>query len=261
MTSEPSVDDPIQAIALLEEPNRRRLYELVARSTEAVGRDDAAATLGMSRELAAFHLDRLVAAGLVDTEYRRRGPRSGPGAGRPAKLYRRSDLEVALSLPRRQYDLAADLLATTLDRLPGHSAVDVAATVARERGTAAGRAARPPGTRSGQRRRLSALIEVLELSGYEPHADPAAGTVWLRNCPYHALAEDHRPLTCGMNMAWAEGVIEGVGAPVSAELDPVPGRCCVVFHPVQASPEPDGAATRTGAARAVAKSSTGVPPK
>ena len=111
------LNDPIDAVAALAEPTRRALYDLVAASDEPVGRDDAVTALGISRELAAFHLDRLVAAGLLTPEYRRRSGRTGPGAGRPAKLYRRSDRSVEVSLPPRHYDRAADLMATALRRV------------------------------------------------------------------------------------------------------------------------------------------------
>jgi len=232
MTRKSVVVDPIEAIAQLEEPNRQRLYDLVIAGREPVGRDDAAAALGISRELAAFHLDRLAAAGLLETEYRRRSGRSGPGAGRPAKLYRRADRDVVVSLPPRRYDLAADLMATALDRLGVASGAEVAADVARERGGAAGAdARRKAGARQGSRRALAGLLDLLRGAGYEPEVDAATGTVSLRNCPYHALAEGHRALTCGMNFAWAEGVLDGLGSPVGVELAPEPGRCCVVFRP------------------------------
>ena len=46
-----------------------------------------------------------------------------------------------------------------------------------------------------------------------------------------ALVADHRDVTCGMNLAWAEGVIDGLRVPgVRAELAPEPGRCCVVLR-------------------------------
>ena len=231
MRKMPGVDNPIEAVALLEEPNRQHLYDLVVSSHELVGRDDSAAALGISRELAAFHLDRLVEAGLLETEYRRRSGRTGPGAGRPAKLYRRADREVAVSLPPRHYDLAADLMATALDRLGNGAAVDAVTTVARERGTAVGAdARRQAGARPGRRRSLTGLLDVLRGAGYEPQIETSNGTVRLRNCPYDALVSDHRDLTCGMNLAWAEGVIDGLGAPASAELAPEPGHCCVVFR-------------------------------
>ena len=118
---QPLADDPIQAVALLDEPNRQRLYDLVAANLDPTGRDAAAAALGISRELAAFHLDRLVQGGLLETEYRRPSGRTGPGAGRPAKLYRRANSQVAISLPPRNYAFAADVMATALDRSGGAS--------------------------------------------------------------------------------------------------------------------------------------------
>jgi predicted ArsR family transcriptional regulator len=228
----PAVDDPIAAVALLEEPNRQRLYDLVAARQEPVGRDDAAVALGISRELAAFHLDRLAQAGLLETEYRRRNGRTGPGAGRPAKLYRRSDREVMISLPPRHYDLAADLLASAFGRMDGMSGAEALVTVARGRGTTLGAGARrKAGVRPGHRRLGTALMDVLRGAGYEPQIDTANGTVWLGNCPFDALATDHRDLTCGMNLAWAEGVVDGLGSPVSVELAPEPSHCCVTFNP------------------------------
>ncbi len=247
MTTNTAADDPIEAVALLEAPTRRRLYELVAASPEPVGRDDAATTLDISRELAAFHLDRLLEAGLLQAEYRRRSGRRGPGAGRPAKLYRRADREVAIALPPRHYDLAADLMATALDRLSGVSGAAVAEEVARERGRGAGTSARrEAGGRPSPRRLLPQLVDLLGGAGYEPAIDATTGTVSLRNCPYHALSTLHRELTCGMNLAWAEGVIDGLRANVRAELAAAPGRCCVVFRPgagdattaTEAGPEP-----------------------
>ncbi len=235
----PVVADAIEAVAQLGEPNRQRLYDLVATSREPVGRDDAATALGMSRELAAFHLDRLVEAGLLQTEYRRRSGRSGPGAGRPAKLYRRADREVAISLPPRRYDFAADVLADGLDRLEGTSGTDAVAAVARERGTALGLdARRQAGRRPSGRRLRSSLLDLLRDAGYAPEVDQASGTVCLGNCPYHALAASHRSLTCGMNLAWAGGVTDALaGSGLRPELDPKPGYCCVVFRPADGRTE------------------------
>jgi predicted ArsR family transcriptional regulator len=225
--------DAIEAVAQLEEPNRRRLYDLVVESHEPVGRDDASETLGISRELAAFHLDRLVEVGLLEARFRRRGGRTGPGAGRPAKLYSRATREVAVSLPPRSYDVAADVMATAFERLAGTPAVETVTSVARERGAAAGREARrSAGRRPGGRRLRAGLLDVLSEAGYEPETDPTDGTVVLRNCPFDSLVANHRELTCGMNLAWAEGVVSALGnADTSLELAPEPGRCCVLVHP------------------------------
>ncbi len=232
MMQELSVADPIGAVALLDEPNRRRAYDLVAASHEPVGRDDMAAALGISRELAAFHLDRLVTGGLLETEYRRRSGRTGPGAGRPAKLYRRTERHVSVSLPPRQYEHAADVFATGLDRLADASGVDTVAEVARKRGAELGfEARRSAGPRPSRRRLLTALLDLLRRAGYEPDVDTASGAVWLRNCPYHDLVANHRELTCGMNVAWAEGVATAVDSRLRPELTAKIDYCCVVFKP------------------------------
>ncbi len=231
MPKGPGAEDPIGAVASLAEPTRRRLYDLVVARGEPVGRDDAVEALGISRELAAFHLDRLVDAGLLEAEYRRLSGRTGPGAGRPAKLYRRAERDVEISLPARHYDRAADLMATALARLGGASGIEALAAVARERGSAVGVEARQLAEgRPGSSRSLSRLVDVLRVAGYEPRLEPD-DRVCLGNCPYRALAADHRDLTCGMNLTWAEGVVAGLGVQdVTVELAPAPGRCCVVFQ-------------------------------
>jgi predicted ArsR family transcriptional regulator len=229
MTKTPSTE-AIEAVAQLEEPNRRRLYELVVASREPVGRDAAAEALGMSRELAAFHLDRLVEVGLLETEFRRRGERTGPGAGRTAKFYRRAAHDVAVSLPPRRYEAVAEVMASALDRLPETAAIE-ARSVARERGIETGAAARASADAdAGAGEPLTELLEILDSGGYEPQLDPATGSLWLRNCPYQTVATEHRTLICGMNEAWAEGVVSGLGTPLDIELAPEPGRCCVIFH-------------------------------
>ena len=230
------MNDQIDAVATLAEPTRRRLYDLVAASDDPVGRDDAVAALGISRELAAFHLDRLVAAGLLRPNTGGAAAGRAPVRGRPAKLYRRAGPSVEISLPPRRYERAAELMATALGRLARRSGIEALAGVAREQGAAVGvDASRTTGARSGRLGSLQRLVDVLRGAGYEPRIEPD-GRVCLRNCPYDALVAEHRDLTCGMNLAWAEGVLEGLQvADVEATLAPDPSRCCVVFHASSAS--------------------------
>lgn len=231
MTDDMPALDPVTAVALLDEPTRRRVYEVVAASHEPVGRDDMAAELDISRELAAFHLDRLVRGGLLETEYRRRSGRSGPGAGRPAKLYRKADRELAVSIPPRQYAAAADVFAEGLSRLRDPAATAAVAEVARERGVELGfEARRNAGRRPSRRRLLAALLDLLGQAGYEPEVDQTTGSVCLRNCPYHALVADHREMTCGMNLAWADGVAMAVDDRLQPVLTAKQGYCCVEFQ-------------------------------
>jgi predicted ArsR family transcriptional regulator len=190
------MDDVFGALA---DPVRRELYRWVVAQAEPVSRDQAAAGSGVPRHTAKFHLDRLVADGLLETEFRRLTGRRGPGAGRPAKLYRRSARQVSLTLPPRQYELAAQIMAAALDRGGGPEALATAAVEAGRRGTS------------------------LEALGYEPHERD--GVVELLNCPFHALAAEHTTLVCGMNLHLVGALLEGTRR--RAVLDPAPGRCCV----------------------------------
>ena len=221
--------DSIDAVATLAEPTRRRLYEWVVGERRAVGRDEAANALNVGRPLAAFHLDRLVEAGLLVTEYRRLTGRSGPGAGRPAKLYRRVDGDVAVSLPDRRYELAARLFAEGLEADAGQDPAAAVATAATRVGRRLGEEARRrAGPRPTKRRREEALLEVLDGSGYEPR--PVDGEIRFANCPFDALVEDHRPLICAANVALAGGLLDEVGASgLVARLEPRPGWCCVAI--------------------------------
>jgi predicted ArsR family transcriptional regulator len=232
----PNRTDDFEAVALLEEPARRALYDWVVAQGRAVSRDEAAAGAGVSRALAAFHLDRLVDHQLLVPEYRRLTGRTGPGAGRPAKLYRRGPREVAVSLPQRQYEVPARMFAETIEQLAGRVPPDALRDSARRLGRAAGTAARRrAGPRPGRGRRRAALLEALRERGYEP-LEQASGGIRLGNCPYHALVDDHRDLVCGMNVALGEGLLEGIGdADLVARLDPQPGLCCLAIAPAEDS--------------------------
>jgi predicted ArsR family transcriptional regulator len=215
----------VAAVAALAEPTRRRLYDHVARQAAPVGRDDVAEALGVPRATAAFHLDRLVSEGLLDVHFERRSGRTGPGAGRPAKLYRRSECAVTVSLPERRYDLAGELLATALVEAErsgeGPAAVLYREAFARGRELAAGMA-----DEAGR----EAVVQVLEDHGFEPRAEDDA--IALANCPFHTLAREHTELVCGMNLRLLEGVLDGVpGARLTAALHPEAGRCCVRLEP------------------------------
>ena len=221
MVSRP-LPDRVAALAALDDPVRRAVLDLVARAPAAVSRDQAAHALKVSRRAAAFHLDRLADQGLLAVEYRRPPGRSGPGAGRPAKLYRRAELEVAVSVPERHYDLVGGLLAAAVTESidTGTAVQEVLHRTAYDTGKAIGAAA-------------GDLLAALEESGYEPRQEgPDSGAVVLGNCPFHRLARQFTALVCGVNLELLRGVADGAGDSYAlAELDPGPGRCCVRLRP------------------------------
>src|SRR3954469_6497490 len=220
----------VAAVAALAEPTRRRLYEYVVRRPPPVRRDDVAGALGVARPTTAFHLDRLVADGLLDVHYERRSGRTGPGAGRPAKLYRRAESSVAVSLPERHYDLAGELLAAAM--VEAEQSGERPAAVLDRRAFRRGRELAGQVAGGGP----EAALQVLEENGFEPR--PADDGIALANCPFHALAQEHTELVCGMNLRLLEGVLDGIpDAGLVATLRPEEGMCCVHLDPPRAASE------------------------
>jgi predicted ArsR family transcriptional regulator len=227
------LEEQVAGVALLDDPVRRSLYLFAAESAEAVSREQAAAAVGVQKALAAFHLDKLADAGLLDVEYRRLTGRSGPGAGRPAKLYRRSERQIEVSLPQREYDLAGRLLAEAI------AAAEASGRPVREElerasfalGESLGRKVLElvPG-RSSRAKHEAALLEVLRTHGFEPRR--VGRDVVLANCPFHTLAREHTELVCGMNLHLLRGVRSVLPLGDDAlepRLEPEPGQCCVKF--------------------------------
>ena len=213
----------LAALSGLDDPVRGQLYEFVAGSAGPVSREEAAAAAGIGRGLAAYHLDKLVALGLLTACYQRPAGRTGRGAGRPAKVYRRSEREFTVTVP-------PCLLAQAMAADGNGSRAGLQA-VAHQCGAELGK--RHRGGRYRRAGARQATEAALRDHGFEPWHDQA-GSTWLRNCPFRQLASEHPDLICGMNLALIEGITAGLGASeLSPALDPGPGRCCVVIRAAQ----------------------------
>lgn len=215
-------DQGLSALAELAEPLRRRIYDFVAESRSALSKDDVARAVGIGRSLAAYHLDRLLTAGFLTASYARKTGRSGPGAGRTAKLYAVSDRQFGASVPPRDYEQMGRLLAEAVERDESGAAQ-----------AAAEQAAYEEGRNTGRDNRETTTADALRNRGFRPFCDED-DVVRLANCPFDRLAQEHRQLVCAVNHAFIRGLIEGLGAELRAELDPRPGLCCVAVH--RASP-------------------------
>lgn len=235
-TDPQDVDVDIVRVAALAEPIRRELYRFVAAQPGPVSRDHAAQGVGVAHHVAKFHLDKLEQDGLLDVEFRRPAGRTGPGAGRPAKLYRRSAQEIAVTLPVRRYDLAGQVMAEaiTAAAASGESVAEAVRTAATAAGRHLGRSARSPDQPASSRAEtIRAVQAMLAANGYEPRVHDACIT--LDNCPFHRLAQDYTELVCTMNLSFVQGLLDEVGDDgLHARLDPAPDRCCVTVAEVTA---------------------------
>ncbi|ORA10080.1 helix-turn-helix transcriptional regulator [Mycobacterium arosiense] len=218
-------------IGALADPVRRRLYQFVCAQQGLVSRDQAADAVGIPHHQAKFHLDRLTAEGLLETDYARLTGRSGPGAGRTAKLYRRARRDIAVSLPQREYELAGRLMATAIacSAGTGEPVTEVLNRVAHEYGRSIGAGDVPPADAAAA---LQRAVGLLSRYGYEPRFSNSE--VELVNCPFHALAQEQTELACNMNHALITGVADAL-APHGPDARLCPGRdrCCVVLRPAR----------------------------
>ena len=208
------MDDPLEpvgALSALGDPTRRSAYDYVSAQGRRVGRDEVAAALGIGRTLAAYHLDRLAGEGLLSVAYARRSGRTGPGAGRPAKLYERSERELAVNVPR----------ATTASR---RGCSPHAAAHDEDGGTR--RALRGAAEALGREIAAAAphpdVERLLRERGYEPYEDDA-GVMRLRNCPFHAVAQSHPEVVCDMNLSLLGSILAGLDADVGGRARLGPG--------------------------------------
>jgi predicted ArsR family transcriptional regulator len=222
----------VAALHALHDPVRRSLYRYVSAQPHEVSREEAARAVGVQRGLAAFHLDKLVDAGLLEVSaVRRVGKRSGPGAGRPARLYRRTAVQYEVSVPPRTYAMVAELLAEAVEEAGADLTLQAAARRLGVRFGAQARAGTAGRVDEGTVTPAvvpSGVVDVLVRQGYEPYQDGTA--VRLGNCPFRDVATGFPAVVCGMNLALLEGLVDGAGAVgISAVMDPRPGRCCVAL--------------------------------
>ena len=234
-----AADAAIESVSVLGEDSRRRMFAFIRRAGRPITRDEAAASIGISRKLAAFHLDKLVTAGLLRARY------GTPGGvrkvGRQPKLYEPTGTEIHVSIPDRRHELLADLLLEAVlseydDENASQAALRTAAQRGRELGTTEREESRPG--RLGPERALTTCEHMLDQYGFEPVRE-APTHVRLRNCPFHPLAAKAPELVCAMNHAFLTGYLEGLQATgVQAVLAPRPGECCVQLCPATTEPTP-----------------------
>lgn len=210
----------LSAVASLGDPVRKDLFDFVRGVGHALSRDDCAEALGLPKSTVRVHLDKLVEEQLLEVEYRKLGDRTGPGSGRPSKLYAVAQTEISASVPPRHYDLAAALLAAAVQRSidTDQNVSDALAAVAFEEG-------RRLGMETGD------IHDLLRSTGYSPEPDGEGGTI-MANCPFHRLSLDHSGVVCSLNGSLLAGALDGC-ADTSHDLAPDAeiSHCCARLVP------------------------------
>jgi predicted ArsR family transcriptional regulator len=223
-----SFDRNVTGIGVLADPVRRQLYLFVCSQAQPVTRDQAAAAVGVARHKAKFHLDRLEAEGLLEADYLRLTGRTGPGAGRPAKRYRRGPREFAIALPSRDYELAGHIMAEAISESAhtGTRILDALNNAATAHGAAIAATSADHPSRADAA--LDFAVDILNEHAYEPRR--VDRTVVMANCPFHRLAVSHTDLVCHLNHSLLSGFVDSIAPDLlQARLEPGENRCCVTL--------------------------------
>src|SRR4051794_19322123 len=100
----------MDALEAVGDPELRAALRFVRSRPRAVSSDELAEAQSLHRNVAKARLDRLAGAGLLVSSFERRSGRSGPGAGRPAKVYSPAPETSGIEFPERNYAELVGLL-------------------------------------------------------------------------------------------------------------------------------------------------------
>ncbi len=234
------VTDSHDTAALLASPVRRRLVDALAHADAAAATPGfTAAELGTEMGLhvttVRFHLDQLVAAGLVESAVRRDG-----GAGRPRKVYSLAPGSLDDVDARAEADhlrLLSGLLASTLtEGVTGHTITPAEAGRRWALQHVSPDLASPPADTPGKwLGKLAQMIDVLQEWGYTPELRTSEGgrvaEVTLAHCPFLDLARANPAVVCGIHRGLIAGSLAQLGEPgTRVSLEPFVDATTCVAH-------------------------------
>lgn len=204
--------------ASLGDPTRRGIFLAVRGAEAPVTVGDVAASFGLHPNVARHHLDKLVADGWLRVAHRRRGKKSGPGAGRPAKHYEPTAREVSLQFPQRRYELLAELLVRTLERIDPIRAGELAEEVGREYGRQL--AADMGVTSHDTNGTISLVVQAMLGLGFETTGSTTDQNLITSSCPFAATADGHQEIVCRLD----KGIVRGLAGDVAISVALTPRR-------------------------------------
>ena len=207
--------------AVLADETRYRIYRAIAeRPHDDVTVADVAQQFDLHPNVARMHLAKLEQAGFLRTDFRR-----SSGGGRPAKLYRLSELVVSFGFPPRRYELLSRL---ALQALAAGGSREDALRVCREAGAAEGRRVLAvEGKAPGDGPAAAELVRrIADEQGLLPEVTWRARSlrVVVNNCAFREVSGGDPDLVCAMHRAFLQGVLEVVTTGLGA-LRVEPGDC------------------------------------
>lgn len=198
----------------------RQALLYVRGSAEPVTADDAAAGLEVHRSVARARLERLAGAGLLVTSFRRRSGRTGPGAGRPAKLYSAAPETRALEFPPRHLP---DLVGRLLEEIPTAGREEALRRAGEDFGRDLARTAGLQPSRNAEEglERVCAAVRSLGFQAALESYDGDSAVIGTPTCPLRPLVTEQPEAALIDRGMWSGLVASGIdGAhPASVECE------------------------------------------
>ena len=213
----------MNVLDVIGDPELRETLLEVRRRPRAASISEIADATGVHRNVARRRLERLVAAGLLTASFERPPGRTGPGAGRPAKVYSPTPDTAAIEFPARRYP---ELVGLLVDAVPKRRRSEVGVQFGRELASTAGvESARD--ARGG----LEGLCRALGAVGFQArleHLEDGHAEIVTPTCPLRplvvansAVAEIDHALWRGLIAAAVDDLeVEDVGCVTHDCLEP-----------------------------------------
>lgn len=178
-------------------------------SPNPVSADEAAAALGIHRSVARGRLERLVRTGLLEQSFARRSSRTGPGAGRPAKLYSPAAEAEALEFPSRRLPV---LVGRLLQEVPADRREEALRAAGEDFGRELARAAglRPTTRAEVGLERVCAAVRSLGFHAALERVDEGTAVISTPTCPLRPLVAEEPEAALIDRGMWAGLVERGI---------------------------------------------------
>jgi predicted ArsR family transcriptional regulator len=208
--------DELEAVG---DPELRETLLWARAQARPIDADQLAAAHEIHRNVARSRLERLVTARLLTASFERRTGRTGPGAGRPAKVYAVSPELGAIEFPARRYE---SLLGLLVAGLPIEGRADKLREIGIEFGRELARTARlrPAKTLAAGFDRMCAAVRSLGYQAAVTEVTENGAVIATPTCPLRPLVRAH-PETAEID----RGMWAGLAATALAVSDVVNVDC------------------------------------
>jgi predicted ArsR family transcriptional regulator len=198
----------------LGDPTRRAIYIAIRESAEPITTSQVAELFDIHPNVARHHLDRLADDGYLKVSQVRRG--GGPGAGRPAKTYESTNMEVSVHFAPRRFEMLTEMLFKVLEEVAPPNVSEIAEQVGRTYGRELAAEIGAPND-PGYDEAVQAVASAMTGLGFSVDPDVEGQRLLTSHCPFGETATNHPDVICSLD----RGIVAGLFGALSVPCNPV----------------------------------------